>query len=91
MDIYKMLAELRGEREHIEEAILTLERLAGSRGHRRGRPPSWLKEVDFHLNNGQPQQSNGGVHMEERKIRGLAPASKKQSAALPRLGGRLKA
>ena len=40
-----MLAELRMEREQIEEAILTLERLARGRGRRRGRPPSWLKEA----------------------------------------------
>jgi hypothetical protein len=45
MDITKMLAELRQEREAIEEAILTLERLARGRGRRRGRPPSWLSEV----------------------------------------------
>jgi hypothetical protein len=40
-----MLAELRLEREQIEEAILTLERLARGRGRRRGRPPAWLKEA----------------------------------------------
>jgi len=40
-----MLAELRLEREQIEEAILTLERLARGRGKRRGRPPGWLKEA----------------------------------------------
>lgn len=38
-----MLSELRLEREQIEEAILTLERLARGRGRRRGRPPAWLK------------------------------------------------
>jgi hypothetical protein len=40
-----MLAELRTEREQIEEAILTLERLARGRGRRRGRPPAWLKDA----------------------------------------------
>lgn len=45
MDVDKMLAELRLEREQIEEAILTLERLARGRGRRRGRPPSWLKDA----------------------------------------------
>ena len=40
-----MLAELRAEREQIEEAILSLERLARGRGKRRGRPPMWLAEV----------------------------------------------
>jgi len=45
MDITKMLAELRQEREHIEEAILTLERLAQGRGRRRGRPPTWMATI----------------------------------------------
>ncbi len=45
MDVAKMLAELRQEREQIEEAILTLERLAQGQGKRRGRPPSWLTEA----------------------------------------------
>lgn len=45
MDVMKMLGELKQEREHIEEAILTLERLARGRGKRRGRPPSWMKEL----------------------------------------------
>lgn len=45
MDVTKMLAELRAEREQIEEAILSLERLARGRGKRRGRPPMWLAEV----------------------------------------------
>ncbi len=45
MDITKMLDELRQERESIEEAIITLERLARGRGKRRGRPPAWLAEM----------------------------------------------
>ena len=45
MDVVKMLADLRTEREHIEEAIMTLERLARGRGKRRGRPPAWMTEI----------------------------------------------
>ena len=45
MDVIKMLADLRQEREHIEEAILTLERLARGHGKRRGRPPSWMVAI----------------------------------------------
>ena len=45
MDVGRMLAELRREREQIEEAILTMERLAEGQGRRRGRPPSWLVEA----------------------------------------------
>ena len=37
-----MLADLRQEREQIEEAIMILERLARGRGTRRGRPPAWM-------------------------------------------------
>jgi len=45
MDVAKILADLRQEREAIEEAILSLERLASGRGRRRGRPPSWMVEA----------------------------------------------
>ncbi len=42
MDVNKILSELRQERLQIEEAILSLERLARGRGRRRGRPPAWM-------------------------------------------------
>ena len=43
MDIHRILAELRSEKERLEEAILTIERLAaGHLGKRRGRPPKWM-------------------------------------------------
>jgi hypothetical protein len=45
MDINKMLAELRQERDQIEEAIVVLERLARGRGKRRGRPPAWMSQL----------------------------------------------
>jgi hypothetical protein len=45
MDLLKMLADLRQERAQIEEAIMTLERLARGRGRRRGRPPAWMTEI----------------------------------------------
>lgn len=45
MDVTKILAELRQEREQIEAAILSLERLVRARGKRRGRPPAWLSEA----------------------------------------------
>ena len=40
MDINKILAELRSQREEIERAIIALDRI---RGRRRGRPPQWMK------------------------------------------------
>lgn len=42
MDFQKLLTELRSERAQIEEAIVSLERLAAGQGKRRGRPPAWL-------------------------------------------------
>jgi hypothetical protein len=45
MDVLKMLTDLRQEREQIEEAIVTLERLARGRGRRRGRPPAWMSAI----------------------------------------------
>jgi hypothetical protein len=45
MDVSKILEELRNEREQLEEAILSLERLARGRGRRRGRPPAWMVEA----------------------------------------------
>ena len=45
MDVAKILADLRQERDQLEEAILSLERLATGRGKRRGRPPAWMSEA----------------------------------------------
>jgi hypothetical protein len=45
MDINKMLAELRAERESIEQPIMVLERIARGQGKRRGRPPAWMSPV----------------------------------------------
>ena len=44
MEVNKILEELRREREQIEEAILTLERLAEGRGRRRGHAGLGLKQ-----------------------------------------------
>ncbi len=49
MDIEKILAELRLERERVEEAILALERLGvSSAPKRRGRKPKWVKDHASH-------------------------------------------
>jgi hypothetical protein len=45
MDVSKILTELREERRQIEEAIVSLERLAQGRGKRRGRPPAWMSQA----------------------------------------------
>lgn len=45
MDIFSILAELRGEHARLEELILAAERYARGTGKRRGRPPKWMKEA----------------------------------------------
>jgi hypothetical protein len=55
MDVSKILAELQAEREQIEEAILSLERLARGRGP--GQPPNWIADV-APKRRGRPPGSN---------------------------------
>ena len=45
MDVAKIVAELKAEREQIEEAIASLERLARGRVRGPGRPPNWLADT----------------------------------------------
>ena len=61
MDVTKMLTDLRLEREQIEEAIISLERLARGRGKRRGRPPAWMTEVK---KRGRPPGSKNKIKLE---------------------------
>ncbi len=57
MDVTKILAELRVERAQLEEAILSLERLATGRGRRRGRPPKWMSEAKKRPRSATPRRS----------------------------------
>jgi hypothetical protein len=58
MDVNKVLLELRQEREQIEDAIVSLERLARGRGKRRGRPPSWMKQAGARKRGRPPGSTN---------------------------------
>ncbi len=71
MDVTKILEELRQEREQLEEAILSLERLARGRGRRRGRPPSWMVEAK---KRGRPVGS-------KNKTQGIKAAAPKTASA----------
>jgi hypothetical protein len=64
MDVNKILVELRQERIQIEEAIISLERLARSRGRRRGRPPAWLSAISAPKRRGRPPGSKNGSRKE---------------------------
>jgi len=65
LDVAKILEDLKQEKEQLEQAIITLERLAQGRGPRRGRPPAWLS------NEGSPPP----------KRRGRPPGSKNKVTA----------
>ena len=56
-DVQEILAQLKAEREQIEEAILSLERLARGRGTGPGRPPNWMADVTPRRR-GRPPGSN---------------------------------
>ncbi len=42
MNVTQMIAELHQEREALTAAMAVLEKIAQTRGKRRGRPPAWL-------------------------------------------------
>ncbi len=75
MDVSKILSELRDERQQIEEAIVSLERLARGRGRRRGRPPAWLSEMTAPVvkRRGRPPGSKNKPAVETAAAAGSAP------------------
>jgi hypothetical protein len=80
MDILSILAELRSEKERLEEAILTVERLAvGSMTKRRGRPPKWLASVKA-----EAGTSGAGESPERKKGRRFSAATRKKMAEAQR-------
>jgi hypothetical protein len=45
MDLNSILDQLRQQRDHVDESIAALERIASGMGRRRGRPPKWMAEA----------------------------------------------
>jgi len=54
-----MLAELREQRDQIDQAIIVLERIAAGQGKRRGRPPAWMAATK---RRGRPPGSKNKSH-----------------------------
>ena len=80
MDIHSILADLRSEKERLEEAILTIERLAvGSLTKRRGRPPKWLVSVKT-----ETDSSVGRESLAPKKRRRFSAATRKKMAEAQR-------
>jgi len=63
MDVSKILTELREERAQLEEAIVSLERLARGQVRRRGRPPAWMSQMTA-KRRGRPPGSKNKTHAE---------------------------
>jgi len=77
MDIHSILAELRSEKDRLEEAILTIERLAvGSLTKRRGRPPKWLASVKAEAESSVAVKSS----LAPKKRRKFSAATRKRMA-----------
>jgi hypothetical protein len=75
MDIHRILTELRSEQERLEEAILTIERLAaGSLTKRRGRPPKWMASAKAAV----------GPFLATKKKRRFSAATRKRMAEAQR-------
>lgn len=65
IDVARILEELKQEKEQLEQAIVTLERLAVGRGPRRGRPPAWMTEgAPAPKRRGRPPGSKNKVAVE---------------------------
>jgi hypothetical protein len=62
LDVAKILEELKQEKEQLEQAIMTLERLAQGRTPRRGRPPAWLTEGTAPKRRGRPPGSKNKLN-----------------------------
>jgi hypothetical protein len=77
MDLLQMIAELRAERQQLDEAILVLERLAaGTCGKRRGRPPKWMSAASVEAASPNIAQRKRVVSIAARKR--MAEAQKKR-------------
>jgi hypothetical protein len=80
MDIHSILAELRSEKDRLEEAILTIERLAvGSLTKRRGRPPKWMASAKADAGPSPVSETQG-----PRKRRKFSAATRKKMAEAQR-------
>jgi hypothetical protein len=81
MDLTKMIAELREQKQALEQTMMMLERLARSQGKRRGRPPLFLSKTS----QASPARKRRPFSAETRKK--MAAAQRKRWAALRKKRG----
>ena len=75
MNLTKMIAELREQKEALEQTMIMLERLARGQGKRRGRPPLFLSQAS----GGAPARKRRPFSAETRKK--MAESQRKRWAA----------
>jgi hypothetical protein len=76
MNLTKMIAELREQKQALEETMIMLERLARSQGKRRGRPPLFMSQASA----AGPARKRRPFSAETRKK--MAAAQRKRWAAI---------
>jgi len=67
MDLTKMIAELREQKQALEETMLILERIARGQGKRRGRPPAFLSDLGTASNKTETPRKRKPFSAETRK------------------------
>ena len=87
MDVNQMIAELRAEREALTAAMAVLERIAQSRGRRRGRPPAWLASITGKRSQGESGEGRPKRVLSEATKRKMAIAQRKRWAAARKAKG----
>lgn len=80
MNLTKMIAELKEQKQALEETMIMLERLARSQGKRRGRPPLFLSKALSQTGDGSPARKRRPFSAETRKK--MAAAQRKRWAAI---------
>ncbi len=78
MDVNRILAALRQEREQLDAVIMNLEQLAQGREHRRGRPPAILTAA---RKRGRPRGSKNRMPRISRPLAGMAERPVRAMAA----------
>lgn len=78
MDVNRILAALRQEREQLDAVITNLEHLAQSREHRRGRPPAIFTAA---RKRGRPRGSKNRLPRVSHPIAGVAERPLRAMAA----------
>jgi hypothetical protein len=79
MNLTKMIAELREQKQALEATMMMLERLARGQGKRRGRPPLYLSQAGVSSESG-PARKRRPFSAETRKK--MAAAQRKRWAAV---------